>query len=122
MAEMKGPSLTDALRDWGTEKFEGTLKRELENLAAKCLPLHEGLGAGGLIDDSHLAVTVISARETGQFIHAKVGVFFTEIVGGCSCGDDPFTRPACSYLLVTIDKLTAVAGFVGVDELSQVPA
>lgn len=110
------PCLTGLLPYWGTREFDPALKRAIEGLAAGSLPLGGVLGQGGLVDDSDISVTVIHTRENGQTLLAKVGVFFTEVVGGCSCGDDPFTQPAYCMLLVTIDRQTASAGFEVIEE------
>ena len=116
MTETNSPRFADALQDWGTPRFEQMLKNEIEALEPACLPLSRGTGLGGRIDGPDLAVTIISARENGQTIQARVGVFFTEIVGGCSCGDEPFSQPAFCVLQVSIDKQTSHAGFELIDE------
>ncbi len=116
MTENNSPRFAGALLDWGTPRFDQTLKNEIEALEVACLPLSRGTGSGGRIDGSDLAVTVISARENGLTVQARVGVFFTEIVGGCSCGDEPFSQPAYCMLQVTIEKQTACAGFELIDE------
>jgi hypothetical protein len=38
-----------------------------------------------------------------------VGVFFREIVGGCSCGDEPFAADGYCEIELRIDKETAEA-------------
>lgn len=117
MTENHRPRFGNALRDWGTERFNQSLKGELKALGAGNLPLHGGTNQGGRVDDSDLGVTVISARDSGQAIQVRVSVFFTEVVGGCSCGDDPFGLPACCTLQVTIEKQTGMAAF----EVIEVP-
>ena len=52
---------------------------------------------------------IFETADKGEFVQAKVGVFFSEIVGGCSCGDDPITVNAYCEILVSIDKKTAQA-------------
>ena len=103
--------LPDAVRDWGTERFEQTLQREILALDTGCLPLWQATSEGGQVDTGNLAVSVLGSRERGVVIEVRIGVFFNEVVGGCSCGDDPYTRPAGCLLRVTIDKTTAGAGF-----------
>jgi hypothetical protein len=119
MTEYHRPSFGNALRDWGTEQFNQSLKVELKALGAGHLPLHGGTNQGGWVDDSDLDVTVISARDSGQAIKVRLSVFFTEVVGGCSCGDDPFGLPACCTLQVTIEKQTGIAGFEVIEEPVQ---
>ena len=116
MTDNNSPRFAGALLDWGTPRFEQTLKNEIEALDVACLPLSRGTGSGGRIDGSDLAITVFSARENGPMVQARVGVFFTEIVGGCSCGDEPFSQPAYCMLQVIFDRQTACARFEPIDE------
>jgi hypothetical protein len=116
MTDNHSPRFASALQDWGTPRFDQTLKNEIEAVEAACLPLSRGTGLGGRIDGSDLTVTIISARENGQTLQARAGVFFTEIVGGCSCGDEPYSQPAYCLLQVTIDRPTACVRFELIDE------
>lgn len=102
-------SLPAALAAWGTPGFQATLKRELEALAPDALPLQQGVAQGGLADGADITVSVFSARDDVQAIHANVGVFFTEIIAGCSCGDDPLPLPAYCVMQFSIDTRSAQA-------------
>lgn len=101
--------LTAALQAWNTTSFAATLKAELEALAASDLPLHQGVSQAGMVDAAPITVTVFSSEETEQSLATRVGVFFTEIVINCGCGDDPMPINAYCELLIGIDKLTAEA-------------
>jgi hypothetical protein len=105
------PTLPDSLRAWQTNSFNQTLKRELRALPGGTLPLHKGTTQGGLVDDSDIAVTILRSSEDGSSIQAEIGVFFHEIVGGCSCGDDPVADNSYCELRITIDKISAEAHF-----------
>lgn len=83
----------------------------MENLEASVLPLDKGTTQGGLVDDSNISATIINFTEEEGYIQAKVGVFFNEIIGGCSCGDDPLSENAYCEIQVSIDKATAEAEF-----------
>lgn len=55
---------------------------------------------------------VLGASDDPGFIHARVGVFFTGIIAGCSCADDPTpvdTQNEYCELRLTIAKATAEA-------------
>jgi len=106
------PKLLDTLQQSRSSLFEKALKRELENLPAGTLPLEQGTSRGGFVDDSDISVTVIHAKQNESSIQAKVGVFFTEIIVGCSCGDDPIAENAYCELLICIDKTTSEAEFM----------
>ena len=103
--------LHDALRAWPTPDFGPVLKRELEGLEAGLLPLDKGAPRGGRVDDSDIAATVISATDDGAAIRARVGIFFAEIIAGCSCGDEPAAEHAYCEIEVVIDKTTGEARF-----------
>jgi hypothetical protein len=99
----------NAVRDWNTDAFAQSLKREVANLGKGVLPLDKGVAYGGTVDDSDLTVSVLHSRDDGTALEARVGVFFTEVIGGCSCGDDPTPLPAYCELRIRIDKATAEA-------------
>jgi hypothetical protein len=103
------PRLTDALSAWETDRFPEALKRELLALGPGALPLHLGTSQGGIVDDSALEATVLDFAAEGSRIAVRVGVFFTEIVGGCSCGDEPMPAHAYCELRIRIDKATGEA-------------
>lgn len=103
--------LLDAVRAWPSEAFATILKYEIENLPAGSLPLEQGLACGGRVDDSRVTATFLRSQEDGETILADIGVFFEEIIGGCSCGDDPLVQNAYCELRVRIDKATGAAVF-----------
>ncbi|MCW8891038.1 MAG: glucosamine--fructose-6-phosphate aminotransferase [Sedimenticola sp.] len=101
--------LQQALQDWATADFEASLKTELMALDPGLLPLQKGVNQGGYVDASNLELSLLSANDNGGEIAAKVGLFFSEIIAGCSCGDDPVTEAVYCEMNITIEKLTAVA-------------
>jgi hypothetical protein len=54
---------------------------------------------------------LLHAADDPNSIRAKVGIFFDEILGGCSCGEEPASLQSYCELLVRIDKATAEAQF-----------
>jgi hypothetical protein len=110
------PRLHKTLDSWlldhsETGRFKQTLKQELENLSSGVLPLHQATQRGGKADDSNISALINSVTETDSELQIKVGVFFHEIMGGCSCGDEPPSENTYCDLLVSIDKATAAARF-----------
>ncbi len=91
--------------------FAQRLKSALEHLPPGTLPLAQATTQGGRVDDSDISVTVVALRDDGDFIRARVMVFFSEVVGGCSCGDDPLASNAQGEFEVSIDRRTADAEF-----------
>jgi len=102
-------SLPESLRAWGTDVFARTLKWEIESLPLGVLPLAEAASAN--VDDSPITATVLRVEEGEGEIRAKVGIFFAEILTGCSCGYEPEPQSAYCEVLLTIDKATGEAGF-----------
>jgi hypothetical protein len=105
------PRLPLALRAWPSDAFSRTLKAEIEQLPPGSLPLEAGVCQGGFVDDSRITVTVLGAADDDVAIQVRVGIFFTEIVVNCGCGDDPMEQNAYCALRVAIDKATARAEF-----------
>jgi hypothetical protein len=106
-----GAPTLDVLYAHRTAEFGTVLKHQLENLPSGTLPLYQGTSQGGYVDDSDISVTILEIREDEHRIQARAGVFFTEIIVGCSCGDDPMPVNAYCELLIQLDKTTAEAKF-----------
>lgn len=104
------PVFVISLREWGGDNFARVLKQEIEALPLGTLPLQAGVAQGGIADDAGLTAMVLRTRDAGNAVEAVVGIFFTEIVAGCSCGDEPMALNAYCELQVTIDKHSARVG------------
>ena len=105
------PILPDTVLQCRSSCFEKVLKRELENLPTGTLPLENATSRGGFVDDSDISATVIKVKQNEKEVQARVGIFFTEIVTGCGCGDDPMPENAYCEMLISIDKTTSEAKF-----------
>ncbi len=103
------PKLLNSLHAWKSDSFVQTLKSEIENLKTGILPLEKGISQGGLVDDSDIAVTVLGFADDEDAIQVDVGIFFTEVVGGCSCGDEPMANNVYCEMQIRIEKATAEA-------------
>lgn len=77
-----------SLDAWGTGAFDRVLKDEIEALGADTLPLQQGLSRGSHAN-TDFRVMIISVSEGTDTIRAKAGIFYTSIIAGCSCADDP---------------------------------
>ncbi|UCB55428.1 MAG: hypothetical protein JSW45_02550 [Thiotrichales bacterium] len=103
--------LSESLRHWQSASFDKTLKKELEALPTGTLPLAEALTRCGKVDDSNVSAVVISSSGRDGRIQSRVSIFFTEIVAGCVCGEDPVPENAHCEMLVSIDTSTGEAEF-----------
>ena len=102
--------LTKSLNAGGTPDFECILKTEIEQLDAEQLPLQQGLSTSSYALDDKLNVRIISVSEEANFIRAKIGIFYSGIIAGCSCADDPTpVEEQNEYCEVQLDinKMTA---------------
>jgi hypothetical protein len=81
--------LPRTLAAWGTPDFEAILREETRQLGAEQLPLQQGLSVGNYALASRLDVMVIRAYEEGVCIRVEAGIFYTSVIAGCSCADDP---------------------------------
>jgi hypothetical protein len=104
-------TLIASLHAFGTDGFAAALQRELRALPPGRLPLAGAAVQGGHVDDATIGVSVLSAEQTADTIDVNLGVFFTEIVGGCSCGDDPYPSNGYCELRLRIDRRTGAASF-----------
>jgi hypothetical protein len=105
----QAPKFPKSLRAWQTDAFDRTLKGEVEDMNGQTLPLSAGTSQGGFVDDHRITATVLTVTDDECSIVADVGVFFTEIVAGCSCGDEPDSINAYCRMQIRIDKTTAEA-------------
>jgi len=107
--------LSKALSVWGTPEFKAVLKTELEQLSVEQLPLQQGLSVGSYALGNNIQVMIISTSEQPGAICAKAGIFYTGIVAGCNCSDDPTPVEEHSEyceVSVEIDKKSAAARVV----------
>ena len=81
--------LKKAVSAWGTPGFDAALKLEVQNLDADLLPLQEGLSQSSYVGSGDISVVVLSTTETADAIQVKAGVFYTGIIAGSCCADDP---------------------------------
>lgn len=110
------PRLERARDGWESAGFAEELKAELSALPAGTIPLQSATRQGGIVDDSAIAVSVLSSDGDERRIESRVLVFFDEIVGGCNCHDDPVSAHSQCTLLVGIDRRTGEADFTVLDE------
>ena len=101
--------LPKSVAAWGQPEFNGVLRNELGELGARQLPLQQGLSSGSHALDSRVEAMIISSSDDAGRIHVRAGIFYSSIIAGCSCADDPTPvdehAEYCEVILV-IDKAT----------------
>lgn len=83
------PLLPKSIAAWNTDRFEKVLVQEVAALGLDHLPLQQGLTYSSVALDHALEVVLLDAEQQGDRVIAKLGAFYTGIVAGCSCADDP---------------------------------
>lgn len=110
--------LEQALRAWGTPEFEAAFKQEIVHSADQ-LPLQQGLTTGNYVAADPITVAIISVAELGNIIRVRAGIFYTSVIGGCSCADDPTpiskNNEYCEVEM-DVDKVTAATSIALVPE------
>ena len=109
---MESIRLRHCLEAEDAERFKQRLAAALKALPGGSLPLHAGCEQGGLVDDSNISASVLSVEQDKQRFLARVGIFFTEIIGGCNCNDDPLEVNAYCVLEVVISRRDGVTKFI----------
>ena len=102
--------LSKGLKAWQTSAFNEVVKDEIEHLDANTLLLQQGLTHGSYALGENITAMITDTSETANFIQVKAGIFYTSIIAGCSCADDP--TPVDEYaeyceIQLDIDKKTA---------------
>lgn len=101
-----------ALSNWQTKEFPSALKNEIENLDLGSLPLDKCTCQGGFVDDSNIDATVLTINDDEDFIQAKVGIFFSEVVVSYCCEEEePMVKNAYCEIIFRINKVSAETGF-----------
>ena len=81
--------LAKSLSVWGTPEFPEILRREIEDLGAGHLPLQQGLSTGSYAIDHALQAMILRVSEGPTTVQVQAGLFYSGIIAGCSCADDP---------------------------------
>lgn len=110
------PLFPRTLHDWPHNAGVAAIKADLEAMHPDRLPLHLATTQGGVVEPRGLTASVLRVSRDGDRLHARAGVFFTEVVGGCNCHDDPIR--ANGYCVLGID-LDAVSGTVHFELLAD---
>jgi hypothetical protein len=81
--------LPECLAAWGQPEFPAVLKSEIEGLDPGLLPLQQALSQSSYAVVDHFSARVIKAHIEGGKLRVRAGLFYSGIIAGCSCADDP---------------------------------
>jgi hypothetical protein len=102
--------LSLSLQAWNTGAFNDVLKKEINSLNAEDLPLQQGLSSSSYAKADKLSATILNIDNDDSNIFVKAGLFYTGVIAGCNCADDPTpsdeNNEYCEVLFI-INKKTA---------------
>jgi hypothetical protein len=81
--------LSGSLYAWGSPDFGAVIKSEIQNISKEDLPLQQGLTHSSNVGASNIRVVVLNTQETADYISVKTGIFYSGIIAGSCCADDP---------------------------------
>lgn len=103
--------LKKTLLAFKTSDFKNIVKTEITNIDKAQLPLQQGLSLSSYVGQAPFSVVILNVVENESSLNIKTGIFYTGIIAGCSCSDDPSpTDEQTEYceLQFDINKNTAV--------------
>ena len=83
---IKVPNL---LNKWNQTDIKIILKNEIQNIDPNLLPLQQGLSLSSYVGKAAFSTVILNVTEDRNNISIKTGIFYTGIIAGCSCSDDP---------------------------------
>lgn len=102
--------LSKTLNAWQHADFIKTFKQEVAALEQQQLPLQQGLSLSSYVSNEKHSAIIQNTTENTTTISIKAGIFYTGIIAGCSCSDDPTpldTQNEYCELIFVINKQTA---------------
>ena len=102
--------LEKTLLAFNSAGFKQTAKKEISQINKDFLPLQQGLSFSSYIGASPINVIILNTTHNNNILKIKTGIFYTGIIAGCSCSDDPSpTDEQNEYceLMFNIDSETA---------------
>ena len=102
--------LSLTIQAWGTDTFRDVCIQEICNAGADELPLQQGLVHSSYAINDTLTATLLNFRSDDVNLYIKAGLFYTGVIAGCNCADDPTpveeNNEYCEVLFC-VDKKTA---------------
>jgi len=82
-------TLEKSLQAWDTSAFENTFKSEVSQLDKSLLPLQKTLLFSSYVSNDKISPVIMSSSSDLTYLLVKTTIFYTGIIAGCSCADDP---------------------------------
>ncbi len=100
------------LEAWNTPDFEQELQQALKQLEPYHLPLKQVARFSGLFVQDTLQFSILSKKETTDYLILKLSIFYQEISTMCPCsGQEPEKMEGHCEMEMTIDRKDGLIGF-----------
>ena len=99
-----------SLLAWNKKTFNEVFKQEVYAIDANLLPLQKGLRHSSIANGDNLSINLLNISDDEEKILVKAGLFYTGIIAGCNCADDPTPideNIEYCEVLFQMDKITA---------------
>lgn len=81
--------LRQSCKHWHEDSFTEIFNQELAALDINQLPLQQGLSHSSVALKDKLRATILDKHDRESQLYVRAGLFYTGIISGCSCADDP---------------------------------
>ena len=81
--------LKNILSTINSPEFKQTIKDEISQLDKSLLPLQQGMSLSSYVGSAPFSVVILNTSNDEYYVNIKTGIFYTGIIAGCSCSDDP---------------------------------
>ena len=82
-------TLKKSLQAWNTSTFDNVFKSEVSALNKQLLPLQKSLLFSSYVSPEKISPVIMSSSSDTTHLMIKTTIFYTGIIAGCSCADDP---------------------------------
>jgi len=81
--------LPQIVQVFGSDNFKKVAKEEIQNIDPELLPLQQVLSHSSYVADTAISVIILNVNEEKDTLQIKTGIFYSGIIAGCNCADDP---------------------------------
>ena len=111
--------LRNTLNRWGTTEFDDLLKADIDQMTVDQLPLQQAITSSSYALDTNIQSIIINKTDDSDSIQVKAGIYYTGVIAGCNCADDPSPAdeiPEYCVVQIEIDKTSAETKIILLDE------
>lgn len=99
--------VTEVLTRVGASDFDERVVKMIHRLGPETLRLQDASRYGSYALQDELSLSLLSWTENAEEVRLRVSLFFTSVIAGCSCADDPTPLDKVNehaVLTVTLNK------------------